>query len=51
MKISKISNSEKQKLDFVTLRDLPEDYLVITLSEGLSLEIGDDNILHIRDKK
>jgi hypothetical protein len=51
MKITKSSNSEMQNISYITLKDLPSNYLIITLSEGLSLEIGDDNTLHIRTKE
>lgn len=51
MEISKVSNSIIQKIDYIILRELPTNYLVITLSEGLSLEIGDENTIHIRSKK
>lgn len=50
MKITKSSNSEIQNISYITIKDLPSNYLIITLSEGLSLEIGDDNTLHIRTK-
>jgi len=51
MDITKISNSKIQKIDFVTLKNLPTSYLIITLSEGLSLELAGENTIHIRDKK
>lgn len=51
MIISKVSNSEICKIDYITLRELPIDWLNITLSNGLSLEIGDKNTIHIRTKK
>lgn len=50
MKITKISNSKICKIDYITIRDLPSDWLIINISNGLSLEIGDDHTINIRSK-
>ena len=49
MKISKVTVSESQKLQYITLRELP-DYIVLTLSSDMSVELGGENAVHVRQK-
>ncbi len=52
MRVSKISVSEVQKLQFVTVREMcPENYVVLTVPLGFSVEVTEGNTLHIRAKR
>ena len=45
MKIDKLKLSAIQKLQYITLRDLPEDYAILTIPDDCSLEIKGQNIM------